>query len=92
MKTIIATVAHALLSAGTAARAALATSRATTRRRIARGAARADVFCGRLNDGLAAVALALALMTAALFVARHADAFAPVFDPQTGFTVFDANF
>jgi hypothetical protein len=92
VKTIIATVANTLLSAGTAARAALAAGLETTKRRTARGAARVDAFCARLNDGLTAVALALALMTAALFVVQHADMFAPVFDPETGFTVFDANF
>lgn len=92
MRTIIATVANALLSAGTAARAALAAGLETTKRRTARGIVRVDAFCAQLNHGLTAVALALALMTAALFVAQHADMFAPAFDPETGLAAFDANF
>ncbi|HKW55039.1 MAG TPA: hypothetical protein VJO12_15205 [Stellaceae bacterium] len=39
-------------------------------RRIVVVAARADAFCSRLNDGLSAVAIALALLTLVAWVAR----------------------
>ena len=43
--------------------------------RIVAIAARTDAFCARLNHGLAAVAVALAALTLALFVAQHRDMF-----------------
>jgi hypothetical protein len=39
-------------------------------RQIALIARHADAFCARLNDGLVAVALALALLTIAVMIAR----------------------
>jgi len=39
-------------------------------KKIARIAHTADAFCARLNDGLTAVAVALALLTAAAIVER----------------------
>jgi hypothetical protein len=41
--------------------------------RIAVIAARADAFCSRLNDGLSAVAIALAVLTLAVSVVRAHD-------------------
>lgn len=46
--------------------------------RIAVIAARADAFCARLNEGLTAVAIALAMLTVVACVARHPDVFRPV--------------
>ncbi len=46
-------------------------------RRIATIAARADRLCARLNDGLLAVAIVLAIVTAALSAARHMQAVVP---------------
>ena len=46
--------------------------------RIVAIAARTDAFCARLNHGLAAVAIALAALTLALFVAQHRDMFQPM--------------
>jgi hypothetical protein len=43
-------------------------------RKIAVIAARADNFCARLNDGLAAVAIVLAILTGALATARNVEA------------------
>jgi hypothetical protein len=38
---------------------------------------RIDSFCARLNDGLAAVAIFLAILTTILSVGRHPDIFLP---------------
>ncbi len=46
-------------------------------RRTAAIAARADRFCARLNERLLAVAIVLAIVTAALSVARHMQAVVP---------------
>jgi hypothetical protein len=43
--------------------------------------ARADSFCGRLNDGLAAVAIVLAILTGALTTIRGVEMGAP-YDPE----------
>jgi hypothetical protein len=43
--------------------------------RIAVIAARADAFCARLNDGLSAVAIALAVLTLVAWVARAPEVF-----------------
>ena len=45
-------------------------------RKIAVIAARADSFCARLNDGLVAVAIVLAILTAALSTVRNMEALA----------------
>ena len=47
-------------------------------------ARRADAFCARLNAGLAAVALVLALVTAAALVQRLPLLLLPQADPETG--------
>jgi hypothetical protein len=44
-------------------------------RRIAVIAARADAFCSRLNDGLSAVAIALAILTLVVGAARMPEVF-----------------
>ena len=46
-------------------------------RKIAVIAARADSFCARLNESLVAVAIVLAILTAALSTVRNMEAFAP---------------
>jgi hypothetical protein len=43
-------------------------------RKIAVIAARADSFCARLNDGLAAMAIVLAILTGALSTVRNMEA------------------
>jgi hypothetical protein len=49
----------------------------------ARFARRVDAFCARLNGGLAAVAIALAVVTAAVAAQRLAPLAAQI-DPETG--------
>ena len=49
--------------------------------RIAVIAARADALCARLNEGLSAVAIALAALTLVLFVARNPEMFQAI-DPE----------
>ena len=49
--------------------------------RIVAIAARTDAICARLNDGLTAVAIALAALTVVLFIARTPDVFQPI-DPE----------
>ena len=48
--------------------------------KIALIVARADNFCGRLNDGLTAVAIVLAILTGALSTVRGVEAAAPYDD------------
>jgi hypothetical protein len=47
-------------------------------RKLALFAARADFLCGRLNDGLAAVALVLAVLTVAVSTMRSMEAVGPI--------------
>jgi hypothetical protein len=49
--------------------------------RIVAIAARTDAFCARLNYGLTAMAIALAVVTVVLFIARNPDIFQPI-DPE----------
>lgn len=58
-------------------------------KQIALYARRLDGFCARLNDGLAAVALALAILTTAALLQRlPALLFQPV-DVETGVSLLD---
>lgn len=60
-------------------------------KRVAAIADRADAFCGRLNDGLAAVAVALAILSSAIALQHHLPsvlAFVlPTIDPETGVSI-----
>jgi hypothetical protein len=59
---------------------------------IIRALRRFDAFCARLNDGLAAVALVLALVTALFspsYLERNAKSLLPSYDAQTGRSIFD---
>jgi hypothetical protein len=51
---------------------------------LVRIAHRLDAFCGRLNAGLAAVALVLALLTALAWLSRHPEMVMPPIDPIDG--------
>jgi hypothetical protein len=51
---------------------------------LVRIAYRLDAFCGRLNAGLAAVAMALALLTALAWLSRHPEMVMPPIDPIDG--------
>ena len=42
---------------------------------------RIEAFCGRLNDGLAAVAVALAVVTTCAALVAHAPALEPLLQP-----------
>lgn len=46
-----------------------------------------DRFCRRTNDGLLAVALALALVVGAILVCRNVDLIEPTCDAETGICV-----
>ena len=48
-----------------------------------------DGFCARLNEGLAAFALALALGLTVTTIVRHPDAFLPTRDAETGLAAED---
>jgi hypothetical protein len=48
---------------------------------FARIAFRLDAFCARLNAGLAAVAVMLAVITAAAWLAHHPEVLSPPNDP-----------
>ena len=53
---------------------------------------RVDAFCARINDGLAAVAVVLALMTAifsATYLERNATSMLPSYDAETGLSATD---
>ena len=59
-------------------------------KQIARYAYRVDAFCARLNDGLAAVALILAILTAAALVQRlPLLLLQPPVDVETGVSALD---
>lgn len=45
---------------------------------------RVDSFCARLNAGLAAVAICLAILTAIIIVGRHPDLFLAPVDMESG--------
>ena len=45
---------------------------------------RVDRFCARLNDGLAAMAILLAVLTAIITIGRHPDIFLAPVDVETG--------
>jgi hypothetical protein len=59
-------------------------------KQVALIARRADAFCARLNDGLAAVAIVLALLTTAALLERLPALVAAPVDAETG--VFTADF
>jgi hypothetical protein len=50
-----------------------------------------DAFCARLNDGLVAVALALAILNAAIALEHHLPSLlalaVPTIDPETGVSI-----
>jgi hypothetical protein len=53
---------------------------------------RLDAFCARLNDGLAAVAVVLAMLTAivsATYLEHNAERLLPSLDPGTELSSFD---
>ncbi len=52
-------------------------------KKIALAARRADAFCARLNDGLTAVAIVLAILTTAALLERL-PSLLPPFDVETG--------
>jgi hypothetical protein len=56
-------------------------------------ARRADAFCARLNDGLAAAALALAILNAAMALHHNLPSLlalaTPTIDPETGVSISD---
>jgi transposase len=60
-------------------------------KRVAAIARRGDAFCRRLNDGLAAVAVALAILNSAIALQHHLPsvlAFVlPTIDPETGISI-----
>ena|SRR5690348_11391898 len=59
-------------------------------RRIAAKTARLERFCRRTNPGLAAFALALALLLTVTAMVRHPAAFLPERDAETGLSAEDA--
>jgi hypothetical protein len=62
-------------------------------KKVAVIARHADAFCARLNDGLAAVALALAILNAAIAFQHHLPSLLalalPTIDPETGVSIND---
>ena len=64
-------------------------SGAAARRRISATAAALDGFCARMNEGLAAFALVLALGLTVSGIVQHPKAFLPVRDAETGLAAED---
>jgi hypothetical protein len=62
-------------------------------KRVAAIARRGDAFCGRLNHGLAAVAVALAILNSAIALQHHLPSVLalalPTIDPETGVSIND---
>jgi hypothetical protein len=58
-------------------------------KQIALVARRLDAFCARLNDGLAAVALVLAILTTAALLQRLPLLLLPSADTETGISLAD---
>lgn len=56
-------------------------------KQIAPIARRVDAFCARLNDGLVAVALVLAILTTAALLQRLPSLLLPSVDAETGISV-----